>query len=82
MPTTTQRGYGHHHQQLRKKWRPLVEAGIVTCARCGELIPPGASWDLGHVDGDRSSYQGPEHARCNRATAAHRIARPAPQRAW
>src|SRR5215211_982580 len=32
---TTPRGYGWPHQRLRNAWRPSVEAGIVTCARCG-----------------------------------------------
>jgi hypothetical protein len=45
---------------------PLVAAGCVRCARCGKLIRPDDEWDLGHVDGDPTRYQGPEHARCNR----------------
>jgi hypothetical protein len=28
---------------------------------CGERIAAGEPWDLGHVDGDRSRYAGPEH---------------------
>jgi hypothetical protein len=57
---------------------PMVEAGLTTCARCGEPIEPGEAWDLGHVDGDPTQYAGPEHARCNRATAG----RVAPVRRW
>jgi hypothetical protein len=40
--STTKRGYGAHHQALRERLRPQVEAGVVRCARCGELIPRGA----------------------------------------
>lgn len=67
--TTTQQGYGQQHQLRRQMLAPMVLAGGVQCARCGEAIRPGEPWDLGHVDGDRSRYAGPEHARCNRATA-------------
>ena len=67
--TSTQRGYGTEHRNLRNQWRPQVEAGTVHCARCGRPIQPGQPWDLGHDDHDRTRYRGPEHARCNRATA-------------
>jgi hypothetical protein len=63
---TTARGYGAQHQQLRAEWAPLVDAGQVACARCGQPIEPGAPWDLGHTD-DRTAWTGPEHATCNRA---------------
>lgn len=69
--TTTQRGYGHDHQRLRKqllaRWRP----GDI-CARC--LMPmwgPPAYIDLGHT-ADRTGYTGLEHRRCNRADGARR----------
>ena len=66
--STTKRGYGAHHQALREKWRPVVEAGLVRCARCGKVIPSGAKWELGHVDGSgKKLYSGPEHFRCNRS---------------
>lgn len=68
MRNTTARGYGHHHQQLRKRWAPNVAAGVVDCARCGERIEPGDPWDLGHDDHDRRVYTGPEHQACNRGT--------------
>jgi hypothetical protein len=45
---------------------PLVAAGVARCARCGELIEPGSSWDLGHDDVDPSVWSGAEHAACNR----------------
>ena len=67
--STAARGYGWRHQQLRAAWKRKVEAGIVFCARCGRLIPPGAPFDLGHSDYDRTQYTGPEHVACNRATA-------------
>lgn len=63
---TSDRGYGHMHQQLRKAWATRVAMGGVRCARCNELIIPGTRWDLGHLDHDRTRYAGPEHARCNR----------------
>lgn len=67
-PTTTQRGYGWKHQQLRKKWKPKVATGTVRCWRCGRFIAPNEPWDLGHDDLDRSIYRGPEHRACNRDT--------------
>jgi hypothetical protein len=60
------------------------EGRSVTCAppssppeacaapRCGELIAPGAPWDLGHDDHDRSQYIGPEHRSCSRASCQRR----------
>jgi hypothetical protein len=62
--STTARGYGSRHQQLRASWRPLVQAGQVACARCGQPIQPGQAWDLDHAD-DRRSYLGPSHRKCN-----------------
>lgn len=71
-PTTSERGYGTAHQKLRKRLARTVNAGKARCARCGEPIIPGTPWDLGHIDHDRSRYAGPEHVRCNRATAGRR----------
>jgi hypothetical protein len=68
---TVAKGYGEQHRRLRKKFARLVDAGQATCVRCGRPIVPGTLWDLGHVDGDRSRWSGPEHARCNRRTATH-----------
>jgi hypothetical protein len=74
--TTTERGYGAKHQQLREAWEPKVRAGLVNChaALCVELaraIEPDAEWDLGHTP-DRTAYTGPEHRRCNRAEGGRR----------
>jgi hypothetical protein len=44
-----------------------VERGDAVCARCGEPIRPGESWDLDHAEGDGNGYLGPSHAACNRA---------------
>ena len=70
--TTTERGYGHRHQERRALWAPEVAKGSTRCARCRQLIRPSEPWDLGHADGDRSRYSGPEHRRCNRATSSRR----------
>lgn len=64
--TTTQRGYGTAHQRARRQWASRVEAGEVACWRCRKPIQPGTPWDLGHDDGDRTQYRGPEHQLCNR----------------
>jgi hypothetical protein len=69
--TTDQRGYGAHHKALRKRWAPKVAAGTVNCRRCGERIQPGAPWDLGHDDNDRSLPPAPECRACNRAIVSH-----------
>jgi hypothetical protein len=72
--STTKRGYGANHQALRERLRPQVEAGLTTCALCGEPIQAGDEWDLGHMDGsNRTVFSGPEHRRCNRATSTHRV---------
>jgi hypothetical protein len=71
-PNSSKRGYGKRHKRLRAAWAPQVAAGGVRCSRCGEPIAPSEPWDLGHDDGDRSRYRGPEHRACNRATAGRR----------
>jgi hypothetical protein len=69
--STTARGYGARHQAERRKWEPLVQAGVCTCVRCGFPIPPGTRWHLDHAD-DGIHYRGPAHARCNLIAAARR----------
>ena len=78
--TTTQRGYGWAHIQVRNallaRWRPGDP-----CARCGQpmlyrwiLRPDGrrvSAIDLGHTT-DRSGWVGLEHRRCNRGEGARR----------
>jgi hypothetical protein len=63
--------YGRRHRMTRALLSPLVQAGVVDCARCGEPIEPGTRWDLGHQDENPSVYSGPEHGWCNQ-TAPHR----------
>jgi len=80
---TTAKGYGSHHQRIKEQWRPRVEAGIVDCWRCGERIPPRTQWDLGHKDGSRTEYRGPEHRACNRATKRlDRVEQPLKASGW
>lgn len=57
--------YNHTHRRLRRALAPLVASGLANCVRCGELIPAGAAWDLGHDD-RTGRHAGPEHAACNR----------------
>ena len=64
--STSKRGYGYLHQQRRERLRPLVEAGLVPCARCGQLIESGERRELDHAPGKRG-YLGPSHFRCNRS---------------
>lgn len=66
-----QRGYDHAHRMLRKQWTPKVNAGQVSCAKCGRAITPGTTWHLGHND-DRTQWTGPEHAHCNLSDAGKR----------
>jgi hypothetical protein len=68
---TAQRGYGAHHQQVRRTWAPRVATGHIDCYRCGHPIQPGTPWDLGHTT-DRTDHTGPEHRHCNRSEGATR----------
>ena len=67
---TTARGYGHKHQQARRRWAAVVRAGRAECARCGSAISPLEPRDLDHYDGidkRRHVYVGVSHRDCNRA---------------
>ena len=71
---TTALGYGHKHQQERKRLAPLVARGGFVCTRyghpqfpdCPGPIEPWDEWELGHDDNDKRIYTGPEHKACNR----------------
>ena len=63
--TTTERGYGGPHKELREQWATRINSGeLVICAHpdCGKQILPGQEWDLGH-NPDRT-HSGPEHRAC------------------
>ena len=75
--TTTTRGYGSTHQALRAKWAAVIATRTVPCARCGEPIPQGGDFDLGHTD-DRTGYRGPEHPGCNRSAGGASASRGRP----
>lgn len=84
--------YGNRHQKLRRGWARVVLAGGVRCHRgadClwakdgqGGLIQPWEHWDLGHDDDDPNRHTGPEHRRCNRATAGRRREERKTSREW
>jgi len=69
-PTTTQKGYGAHHQAVRARWAPLVDRGEVVCGKCGRYIQPGTPWDLSHPLDDKTQRPVPWHRACNRRYAA------------
>ena len=80
MGRTTALGYGYHHQQARKRWKVVVDAGDVFCGRCGKWIDPATPWDLAHPDDDKTRTPVPWHRRCNRAyLLERRRQRPAAQ---
>src|SRR5262245_36902807 len=55
--------YGHRHRQMRERVARSVAAGVVRCARCGELIHPDQQWDLDHADGAGPlDYLGASHS--------------------
>jgi hypothetical protein len=78
--TAKELGYGASHVAARKRWAVKVAAGEVACWRCGRTIAPGAPWDLGHDEHDRTITRGPEHQLCNRQAGARKGNRIAKQR--
>lgn len=65
--TTTQRGYGYAHQQLRAALLPQAYGS--PCTRCGQTMRQGQPLDLDHTD-DRGGYRGFAHSTCNRSAGA------------
>lgn len=73
--------YGHAHQQERKRWIPVIEAGEAYCAEpvCvmrSRLIPPAwARTQLWHLCHDKATGLtiGPGHRRCNLTERNRRI---------
>jgi hypothetical protein len=59
------------HKARRARLAADVNAGRMTCARCGQPIEPGQPWALDHRD-DRKGYLGPSHQSCNAAAGAQR----------
>ena len=78
---TTARGYGARHQQARKRWAVIVDAGQAHCTRCHQPIVPGTPWDLDHDD-TRTGYLGAAHAKCNRAAGGRKAHQPFTIREW
>ncbi|MBV8180534.1 MAG: hypothetical protein JOY55_01330 [Mycobacterium sp.] len=72
--STSGRGYGWQHQQIRAAVAKRVATGRVRCCRCGKPIAPHQKWHLDHADhaGARArfEYKGASHAHCN-VSAAH-----------
>jgi len=71
-------GRGRRGQLVRADWAPAVQAGMVACHICGQLIHPGQLWDIDHlvplaVDPSLNwepGNQRPAHRRCNRSRGA------------
>lgn len=60
------------HKAERRRVADEVEAGEAFCWRCGQHIPPGSPFHLGHDDDDRSVYRGAECPECNLRAAARK----------
>ena len=63
--TKAERGYGQHFQATRREYSEQHQHRDLTCWRCGDPIPQGTMFHLGHKDDDRDVIMGPEHPLCN-----------------
>ena len=64
-----------HYKQTRQAVKAQVDAGLAHCWRCGQPIPPGTTFHLGHHDDDRTRLMGAECPPCNLKAAASKGAR-------
>lgn len=63
------RGYDAAHEKLRSEYQRRMNSGEqFTCWRCGGVVDP-SYWTLGHCDGNRTRYHGPECPPCDYATS-------------
>ena len=78
MRSTTQRGYGSRHQEIRKRLLPLAIGR--PCSRCGNPMLDPKDIDLDHSD-DRKGYRDGlfSHSSCNRSAAGFKSNGTAPQ---
>lgn len=73
--TAAARGYGSSFQAQRREHLEEHQHRDLTCWRCGQPIPQGSTFHLGHDDDNRDVLRGPEHPLCNLEAAgrsAHR----------
>jgi len=63
--------YGPDHEALRRQYVPLVEAGVIKCARCLKPIAPftmtpnGPARTTWHLDHLPNGVSAPSHSACN-----------------
>lgn len=72
MASTTERGYGWTHQQLRAQLiADLAAHPGQPCGRCGHPMYVEQQPHLDHTE-DRTGYRGLAHADCNRVAGARK----------
>ena len=76
--STTARGYGAEHQQLRAQLLPSAYGK--PCTRCGKPLLPGQALHFDHNDA-RTGYLGFAHAWCNKRAGARKGSRIAHRKA-